>query len=206
MNVALLPVIPGRSSSLPISPDGVHDRPCCPSRHGSVVMVVADSTSPPPSPRQVLIRPGLTIDPQPSYGAKTSDHSPCISPPRSPPHSLPESAPDQDVDVDMDRDDLSSFVHPPKPANPPVRLLDDEEEHLHRSLRLQDFELRGTLGTTYTSSRPQLVPSDMFPRNRYFWPGAPRQIPSCCIGTRQYDQVLCDESASKDRGDPSPSG
>ena len=35
----------------------------------------------------------------------------------------------------------------PKPAKPPVRVLDNEEEHVHRSLRLQDFELRGTLGT-----------------------------------------------------------
>jgi len=150
MNVTLLPVIPGRSSSLPISPDGVHDRaPCCPSRHGSTVMVVDDSTSLPSSPRQVLIRPELTIDPQPPYDAKAPDPSPCISPPRSPPHSLPESAPDHDVD----RDDVSS-VQPPKPAKPPVRVLDDEEEHVHRSLRLQDFELRGTLGmyTFYSST------------------------------------------------------
>jgi hypothetical protein len=149
MSITLLPVIPRRSSSLPISPDGVRDRPCCPSRHGSTVMVVADSTSPPSSPRQVLIRPELTVDDsQPSpYSAKDSDHSPCISPPRSPPHSLSESAPDQDMDRD---DDLS--LSPPIPAKPPTptRLLDDEEEHLHRSLRLQDFELRGTLGT-YTS-------------------------------------------------------
>ena len=108
-------------------------------------MVVADSTSPPSSPRQVLIRPELTVDSQPPpYSAKDPDHSPCISPPRSPPHSLSESAPDQDMDHD---DELP--LPPPIPAKPPTpaRLLDDEEEHLHRSLRLQDFELRGTLGT-----------------------------------------------------------
>jgi hypothetical protein len=148
MNVALLPVIPGRSSSLPISTDGVRNSVCYPSRHGSAVMVVDDPTSPPQSPRQVLIRPELTIDTQPPYNDKVSDHSPCISPPRSPPHSLTESVPDQDADHDS-----GLPVQPLKPAIAPVRLLDEEEEHIHRSLRLQDFELRGTLGM-YTLSSP----------------------------------------------------
>jgi hypothetical protein len=150
MSVTLLPVLPRRSASLPISPDVAHDRPCCPSRHGSTVMVVADSTSPPSSPGQV-IRPQLTVDVDsqpPPYSAKDPDHSPCTSPPRSPPHSLSESAPDQD----MDHDDVLP-LQPSIPAKPPVRLLDDEEEHIHRSLRLQDFELRGTLGT-YSSCSP----------------------------------------------------
>ena len=151
MSVSLLPVIPRRSSSLPISPDAaLHERPCCPSRHGSTVMVVSDSSSPPSSPRQVLIRPELTVDDSqpPPYSAKDPDHSPCISPPRSPPHSLSESAPDQDMDID--RDDVLPLPPPIIPVKPPVptKLLDDEEEHLHRSLRLQDFELRGTLGTS----------------------------------------------------------
>jgi hypothetical protein len=159
MSVTLLPLIPRRSSSLPISSDGVHGHPCCPSRHGSTVMVVADSSSPPSSPRQVLIRPELTVDDSqpPPYSAKDPDHSPCISPPRSPPHSLSESAPDQDMD--MDHDDVLPL--PPIPAKPPTpaRLLDDEDEHLHRSLRLQDFELRGTLGTytSYCLNWPTLV-------------------------------------------------
>jgi hypothetical protein len=144
MSVTLLP---RRSASLPISANAVHDRPCCPSRHGSTVMVVADS--PPSSPRQV-IRPQLTVDVDsqpPPYSAKDPDHSPCMSPPRSPPHSLSESAPDQD----MDCDDVLP-LQPSIPAKPPVRILDDEEEHIHRSLRLQDFELRGTLGT-YSSPK-----------------------------------------------------
>jgi hypothetical protein len=153
MDVALLPVIPTRSSSLPISPDDVHGSPtpCYPSRHGSAVMVVADSTSPPSSPRSVLIRPKLSIDHQSPCVVPVSEHCPPISPPQSPPHSLLESAPDQE----MDRDDAASPVQPPAPANPPVRLLHEEEEHLHQSLRLQDFEVRGTLGAT-VSHPPQL--------------------------------------------------
>ena len=151
MSVTLLPVIPRRSSSLPISPNAVHDRPCYPSRHGSTVMVVADSTSPPSSPRQVLIRPELTVDSDdsqpPPYSAKDPDHSPCTSPPQSPPHSLSESAPDQDMDCD---DVIPLSLTTPAKIPTPARILDDEEEHLHRSLRLQDFELRGTLGA-YTS-------------------------------------------------------
>jgi len=104
-------------------------------------MVVDDPASLPSSPRQVLIRPELAIDSQPPYNAKTPDHSPCISPPLLPPHSLQESPPDQDID----RDDVLP-VQPPKPAKTPLRLLDEEEDPLHQSLRLQDFELRGTLG------------------------------------------------------------
>ncbi|KAI0306767.1 kinase-like domain-containing protein [Multifurca ochricompacta] len=138
MDITLLPVIPGRSSSLPIPADQAHDGQCCPDRHGSTtVMVVANSTSPPPSPHKVLIRPELSIEPQSSYSVTASNHSPCLSPPQSPPHSLPESAPDHDV----------SPLQPSLSAIPPVRLLDDEEEHIHRSLRLQDFQVRGTLGT-----------------------------------------------------------
>lgn len=134
-------------------------------------MVVADSISPPSSPRQVLIRPELTVDDSqpPPYSAKDPDHSPCISPPQSPPQSLSESAPDQD----MDRDDVLPLplTIPPKPPTP-ARLLDDEDEHLHRSLRLQDFELRGTLGTG-TFGRVLLVkycPASSAPANttRFF--------------------------------------
>ena len=124
MNINLLPVIPGHLSSLPISADVVRDIPCCPSRHGSTVMVVDESISPPQSSRQVLIWLELTIDPKPPCGPKASDHSTCISPPRSLPHSLLESVPDQEVDHN---DGL--LVQPAKPSQPPVRLLDDEEEH-----------------------------------------------------------------------------
>ena len=174
MSVTLLPVIPRRSSSLPISTETVHDRPCCPSRHGSIPSWSSTQT---PSPRQVLIRPELTVDDSqpPPYSDNDSDHSPCISPPRSPPHSLSESAPDQDMD--MDRDDVLPLP-PPIPAKPPTpaKLLDDEEEHLHRSLRLQDFELRGTLGA-YCLNWSTL--SYILLRNGYIRARPPCQVPSC---------------------------
>ena len=98
--------------------------------------MVLDSTTPPSSPCKVLHDPDLTIPSEPPYTASPpSDHSPDPSPPHSPP--LTESAPDHDMDCEP----------PLQPTNPPVRLLDNEEEHIHRSLRLQDFEVRGTLGT-----------------------------------------------------------
>jgi hypothetical protein len=101
-------------------------------------MVLTDSTTPPSSPRKALLDPDLNIPSQPPYTAGApSDHSPDPSPPHSPP--LTESAPDHDMDLDCEP--------PLQPTNAPVRLLDNEEEHIHRSLRLQDFEVRGTLGT-----------------------------------------------------------
>ncbi len=107
-------------------------------------MVLTDSAIPPSSPRKALLGPELTIEPQVPYTTSaSSDHSPDPSPPHSPPHSPPqsvsESAPDHDMDLDC--------APPLQSAKPPVRLLDEEEEHVHRSLRLQDFEVRGTLGT-----------------------------------------------------------
>jgi hypothetical protein len=140
MDVALLPVIPipTRSSSLPIpiSPNPVCESPCRPSTHGSDVILLTDSATPPSSPRKDILASELSIPPD-------------LSPPHSPPHSLTESAPDHDMDRDCEP--------PLQPANP-VRLLDDEEEHVHRSLRLQDFEVRGTLGTQTMSSHPYLSP------------------------------------------------
>lgn len=140
MDVALLPLIP-RSSSLPITIPAKQacESPCCPSPHLSAVMVLTDSATPPSSPRKALLDPELTIPSQPPYTAGApSDHSSDPSPPHSPP--LTESAPDHDMDLDCEP--------PLQPTNPPVRLLDNEEEHIHRSLRLKDFEVRGTLGTS----------------------------------------------------------
>ena len=156
MDVALLPVIPipTRSSSLPIpiSVNPVCESPCRPSTHGSDVMVLTDSAIPPSSPLKDLLVPELSIQSQAPYTTTpaSSDHSPDLSPPHSPPHSLTESAPDHDMDRDC--------APPLQPTNP-VRLLDDEEEHVHRSLRLQDFEVRGTLGTQTMSSHPYLFSS-----------------------------------------------
>ena len=144
MDVALLPVIPipTRSSSLPITIPAkpVCESPCRPSPHGSALMVLTDSTTPPSSPHKSLLAPEISIDSQPPYTTSApSDQSPDPSPPHSPPQSVTESAPDHDMDRDCDP--------PLQSTNNPVRLLDDEEEHVHRSLRLQDFEVRGTLGT-----------------------------------------------------------
>lgn len=140
MDVALLPVIPipARSSSLPIAipANPVCESPCRPSPHGDAVMLLTDSSTPPSSPCKALLAPELSMQSQAPYTTiQSSDHSPDPSPPHSPPQSITESAPDHDMDHDC----------APPLAN--VRLLDDEEEHVHRSLRLQDFEVRGTLGT-----------------------------------------------------------
>jgi len=61
--------------------------------------------------------------------------------------SVPEGNPDTSA-KDSDSDQKME-IEQPKPIQPPVRHLKDEEEHLHKrgSLRLTDFEVRGTLGT-----------------------------------------------------------
>jgi hypothetical protein len=52
--------------------------------------------------------------------------------------STKDSEPDREMEVEQ-----------PKPIQPLVRHLKDEEEHLHKggSLKLTDFEVRGTLGS-----------------------------------------------------------
>ena len=157
--------IPTRSSSLPISipANTVCESPCLPSPHGSAVMVLTDSATPPSSPRKALLTPELTIQTQAPYTTTpSSDNSSDPSPPHSPPHSLSESAPDHDMDRDC---------APLQPTNPPVRLLDDEEEHVHSSLRLQDFEVRGTLGTQSMSSCCYLYPHLIRPSIPYLGTG-----------------------------------
>ena len=59
----------------------------------------------------------------------------------------------KDSDVDHLSIQDSEMDPEPLPLHPPIRTLDESRECLPRSLRLTDFEVRGTLGT----SRPHHV-------------------------------------------------
>lgn len=69
-------------------------------------------------------------------------------------HPLPLS---RDSDVDHLSLQDSEIDPEPLPIHPPVRTLDESRECLPRSLRLTDFEVRGTLGTFITSCRAALL-------------------------------------------------
>ncbi|KAI0047966.1 cAMP dependent protein kinase [Auriscalpium vulgare] len=130
---------PARSSSLPTSPDDLRLY-----RRPSNVMVVDGPITPPLSPKQLhtpKLHDAIILDSvsQPSHS--TPPHCPCredLLPPTDLPH---------DADICMERDDVSSLPSASSPTRPPLKLLQDEDEHIHRALKLTDFEVKGTLGT-----------------------------------------------------------
>jgi len=75
-------------------------------------------------------------------------------------HPVPHST-DSDVDHLSLQD--SEIDAEPLPIQPPIRTLDESRECLPRSLRLTDFEVRGTLGTSTASCRAA------FPAVCRFW-------------------------------------
>ena len=62
-------------------------------------------------------------------------------------HPVPHS---KDSDVDHLSVQDSEVDPEPLPVHPPIRTLDESRECLPRSLRLTDFEVRGTLGTSHS--------------------------------------------------------
>ena len=67
-------------------------------------------------------------------------------------HVVPHSR-----DSDADRLSIQDSEIDPEPLriHPPIRTLDESRETLPRSLRLTDFEVRGTLGTSVAPSSPR---------------------------------------------------
>ncbi|KAI0064693.1 Pkinase-domain-containing protein [Artomyces pyxidatus] len=139
--------VTGRSSSLPTSSDDLREIVCHPSRRGSHVMVVEGPITPPLSPEKVdnlQVQDDIIMDTQPSYNSTASEHSSSSPhPPSSQRTSVELENPVSPRDTYMHRGDTSSTT----PIPPPLRVLEDEEEHIHRSLKLTDFEVKGTLGT-----------------------------------------------------------
>jgi hypothetical protein len=69
-------------------------------------------------------------------------------------HPVPHS---RDSDVDHLSIQDSEIDPEPLPVHPPVRTLDESRECLPQSLRLTDFEVRGTLGTSFAPCRVALL-------------------------------------------------
>lgn len=91
-----------------------------------------------------------------------------MTPPMSPTH--PESRMDdmqvdhpvphsRDSDVDRLSVQVSEVDPEPLPIHPPARTLDESRDCLPRSLRLTDFEVRGTLGESCSYHFPLFSPT-----------------------------------------------
>jgi len=125
-------VLPSHSSSLPVPPESSR-RVSLPSRTDPQTVFADVPMTPPLSPKQTEVD---TI--QDPLNTAESDGTG--------PESIPMAVDDsQSLSNLMQVDDAEKVVSP----QPPQRLLEDERVHLQRSgLKLSDFEVRGTLGTT----------------------------------------------------------
>ena len=144
------PAVAARSSSLPTSPGGLRNLVYHSSRRNSEIMVVDDPMTPPLSPAKpdrLDVQEHIIVD-----NSSPSDLNGPVSmlqTPQSPSHQSCHSTQDSQ-DAAMDRDESSSCPSTSTPPRPPARLLENEEEHIHRSLSLTDFEVKGTLGPCRT--------------------------------------------------------
>ncbi|KAI0035766.1 cAMP dependent protein kinase [Vararia minispora EC-137] len=109
---------------------------CSPSRKPSTVRVIDGPLTPPMSPdreqKEDLLDSDIdpdTMDDQPSPIAKSS----------RPPSPDPSLASKDDTPMSIDDS--------PSSPSRPLHNLEDEPDHLHRDLRLTDFDVKGTLGT-----------------------------------------------------------
>ena len=121
-------------------------------RSSNVVTVVDDpdsNMSPPLSPdreKSEEILDDITVDEEESVSRPSqSVHS---SRATSPAPSASTKTAEAEADSEMQTAEDSSKQE--QAATRPLRLLEDEPDHLHRNLVLTDFEVKGTLGTSST--------------------------------------------------------
>ncbi|KAI0317286.1 kinase-like domain-containing protein [Amylostereum chailletii] len=115
----------------------------------SNVLVVQEPLTPPLSPEKsddIPLEDDIDMHSHPRHHSDCfSDNNATDPSGRSSPDSSIDPPPDHaPMQVDDASSTSQSTTSPPKP---PLRFLEDEEEHIHRSLRLTDFEIKGTLGT-----------------------------------------------------------
>ncbi|KAA1474892.1 cAMP dependent protein kinase [Dentipellis sp. KUC8613] len=141
-----------RSSSLPTSANERRNMVYRASRpdSDSDVMVVDGSITPPLSPGQNDDRKAETAivaDQASIYNARDSALNAQVRSSLGPAQlEGPRSPQDTDQDICMERDEASSCHSASSPPRPPPRVLEEEQEHIHHSLKLSDFEVKGTLG------------------------------------------------------------
>jgi len=129
-----------RSASLSLA-SGDRDSPLYPRRRESEAMLSEGPITPPMSPghsEEGCMEDSITVDSEPRFSG----------PAQPPMASKPTQAQQQWGPSLDDGMGLSRAVTSPKP---PLRLLEDEQEHVEKSglLRLKDFEIKGTLGQSF---------------------------------------------------------
>ncbi|EIM90209.1 cAMP dependent protein kinase [Stereum hirsutum FP-91666 SS1] len=123
----------GRSSSLPTnSTSGKRTMLSFPSSPRDNTAVAGDAPiTPPMTPASSDI---------PTDEAESEDGQPDQRP------VIPVQSDAEGTDAYMESDDGSNLA-PHSPPRPPLRKLENEQEHIHPYLKLTDFEVKGTLGT-----------------------------------------------------------
>lgn len=133
-----------RSASMPNASLQVHPAPLqTVNPQQSPVMFTGGPITPPLSPGN-----SEHEEVPPSHVVQTTQGASSPARLSSASHGAAEEIPRADDSMDVDQ-------VAPEPVNPPVRHLEDEQSHVHRggSLRLTDFEVKGTLGESCSSCR-----------------------------------------------------
>lgn len=79
---------------------------------------------------------------------------------------IPVQSDAEGTDAYMESDDGSNLA-PHSPPRPPLRKLENEQEHIHPYLKLTDFEVKGTLGAFISSHT--IFCHISFPFGRYWY-------------------------------------
>ncbi|KAK7693302.1 hypothetical protein QCA50_002869 [Cerrena zonata] len=116
-----------------------------PPRKGSTMLPSGGPITPPMSPTlSDDDDDNIIIDPEPRYSGQRGYSSEHIITSAQPEHLLRRPSRGVEAEQHMDVDQVEEISIP----KPPARNLDDEKSHVHRgSLKLTDFEVKGTLGT-----------------------------------------------------------
>ncbi|THH13616.1 hypothetical protein EW146_g6630 [Bondarzewia mesenterica] len=149
MEIPALSPNTGRSSSLPTSTAKFRSMLYeAGPRRDSDVMLINGPITPPLSPgHSDELDEDATVEyeEQQPYHASGLDSS--ISPSQPVIHVVHHSVHGTDRDVYMETEERDFQQPSLTPPRPPSRRLDNEQEHLHPTLKLTDFEVKGTLGT-----------------------------------------------------------
>lgn len=135
-----------RSASLPVPGERTRPAPLTPPvRKNSSMLTSGEPITPPMSPTLSDDEDdNIIIDPEPRFSGQRTDSSAHIMTISQPERLL--RRPSRGVEAEEQHMDIDLIEEISAPR-PPARNLDDEKSHVHRgSLKLTDFEVKGTLG------------------------------------------------------------
>lgn len=181
-----------RSASLPVAGEKTRLAPLTPpARKNSSMLTSGGPITPPMSPTLTdEDNDNIIIDPEPRYSGQRTSSSAHIIPSAQPEHLLRRPSRGVEAEQHMDIDEAQEISIP----RPPARNLDDEKSHVHRgSLKLTDFEVKGTLGSSWYHNT-LLSFTYLYSRYWYLWSST-----SCTLAFCKFEvaELLRYESPQK---------